>query len=109
MKQLKKSNDFLFNEIEDMKKKNLADESYQYMKKLNIQILKEGIAFNNKNLDYYRTRNDLDNLKIELVRRDLNINGLERLINVFSEDLLVKGDQINKLKEEIEGLKKAKK
>ena len=109
VKQLKKSNDFLFNEIEDMKKKNLADESYQYMKKLNIQILKEGIAFNNKNLDYYRTRNDLDNLKIELVRRDLNINGLERLINVFSEDLLVKGDQINKLKEEIEGLKKAKK
>ena len=109
MKKIKKSNDYLFNEIEEMKKKNLADESYQYMKKLNIQILKEGIAFNNKNLDHYKTNNDFDNLKLELVKRDLNINGLERLINVLSEDLIVKGAQIDKLIEEVEGLKKTKK
>ena len=109
MKKIKKSNDYLFNEIEEMKKKNLADESYQYMKRLNIQILKEGIAFNNKNLDHYKTNNDLNNLKLELVKRDLNINGLERLINVLSEDLIVKGAQIDKLIEEVEGLKKTKK
>ena len=109
MKKIKKSNDYLFNEIEEMKKKNLADESYQYMKRLNIQILKEGIAFNNKNLDHYKTNNDFDNLKLELVKRDLNINGLERLINVLSEDLIVKGAQIDKLIEEVEGLKKTKK
>ncbi len=109
MKKIKKSNDYLFNEIEEMKKKNLADESYQYMKRLNIQILKEGIAFNNKNLDHYKTNNDLNNLKLELAKRDLNINGLERLINVLSEDLIVKGAQIDKLIEEVEGLKKTKK
>ena len=79
------------------------------MKRLNIQILKEGIAFNNKNLDHYKTNNDLNNLKLELVKRDLNINGLERLINVLSEDLIVKGAQIDKLIEEVEGLKKTKK
>ena len=79
------------------------------MKKLNLQILKEGIDFNNKNLEYYKTKNDLENFKIELIKRDLYINDIERLINVFIKDLLVKGAQIDKLKEEIEGLKKAKK
>ena len=109
MEILKKSNEYLFNEIEDMKKKNLVDENCQYMQKLNIQILKEGIDFNNKNLEYYKTKNDLENFKIELIKRDLYINDIERLINVFIKDLLVKGAQIDKLKEEIEGLKNAKK
>lgn len=108
IEKLKESNDFLFSEIGDMKKKNLADESYRYMKDLNIQMVLEGFAFNNRDLDCYKNTNDLEKLKIELVQRDLKIRGLERLLNVFSEDLLVKGTQIEKLKEEIEGLKKAK-
>ena len=79
------------------------------MKNLNIQMVKEGIAFNNDNLDCYKKNTDLEKLKIELVKRDLKIKGLERLINVFSKDLQVKDSQIDKLKEEIETLKKEKK
>ena len=79
------------------------------MKELNIQIVKEGIDFNKENLDYYKKNTDLENLKIELVKKDLNIKGLERLINIFTKDLQVKEGQIDKLKKEIEDLKKGKK
>ena len=80
-----------------MKKINLSHESYQYMKKLNIQIVKEG-----------KRNSDLENSKIELLKRDLNIKSLEGLINIFTKDLLVKKSKNDKLKEEIEDLKNAK-
>ena len=78
------------------------------MKKINIQIVKEGITFNNENLNFYKRNSDLENLKIELLKRDLNIKSFEGLINIFTKDLLVKESKTDKLKEEIEDLKNAK-
>ena len=109
MKKLKESNDFLFNEIQIMKKKDLADENYQFMKNLNIELLKEGIAFNDKQLDLYKGENDLENFKIELVKRDLKIKYLEELKIVYEKDLKVKEIKLGKLKLEVEGLKKGNK
>ena len=109
VKKLNESNESLFNEIQIMKKKDLADENYQYIKNLNIELLKEGIAFNDKHLALYKGENDLENLKIELVKRDLKIKYLEGLKIVYEKDLQVKEIKLGKLKLEIEGLKKSSK
>ena len=107
MQELDKSNDCLFNEMQIIRKKDYTDENYQYMKNLNIKLLDEGIAFNEKKLELYKGENDLDNLKIELMKRDLKIDYLEKLKIVYEKDLQVKDKKIDKLRVEIEGLKNA--
>ena len=57
-----------------IRKEYYTDENYQYMKNINIKLLEEGIAFNDKKLELYKGENDLDNLKIELMKRDIKIN-----------------------------------
>lgn len=109
VEKLDKSNDYLFNEMQMMKKKDLCDENYQFMKNLNIDLLKEGIAFNDKHLALYKGENNLDSLKSELVKRDLKIKCLEGLKKIYEKDLKVKESQIDKLKLEIEDLKKGNK
>ena len=107
VQELDKSNDCLFNEMQIIRKKDYTDENYQYMKNLNIKLLDEGIAFNEKKLELYKGENDLDNLKIELMKRDLKIDYLEKLKIVYEKDLQVKDKKIDKLRVEIEGLKNA--
>lgn len=109
VKKLNESNVFLFNEMQIMKKKDLTDENYQCMKNLNIELLKERIAYNDKQLALYNEKNDLEELKFELVKRDLKIKCLERLVIVYEKDLQVKETQIDKQKLEIEDLKKVNK
>ena len=117
--EIKESNNLLIKEIEDIKKKQkLAEENYQYMKNLNIDILKEGISLNEEKYDKYKeTINNLkkdncelklqmENCNIEISKKDCEINSLNKLNDLFSKDCQ---NQINQLKEEIELLKKTKK
>lgn len=109
MKILNKTKNFLFNEKQNIKNKDIADENYQCMKNLNIELLKEGIAFKDENFEFFIGEKDRENLKYEIVKRNFKINCLEKLNNVYEKDLQVKEAQINKLKKEIEGIKMSNK
>ena len=117
IQEMEKSNNLLVKEIEDIKKKqNLAEENYQSMKNLNINILKERISSNEEIFDKYKEtiknlkkdncelKLHLDNCNIEISKKDFEINCLNKLNDLYSKDYQ---NQINQLKEEIEFLKKS--
>ena len=90
VQELDKSNDCLFNEMQNIRKKDYTDENYQYMKNLNIKVLEELIVYNDKKLELYKGENDMDNFKNELKKRDLKIDSLQKLKIIYEKDLQVK-------------------
>ena len=114
--EIKKANNLLIKEIENIKtNQNLAEENYQYMKNLNLDILKGEISLNEGKFDKYKeTINNLkkdncelklqlDNCNIEISKKDFEISCLNKLNGLFCKDYQ---HQIDQLKEEIELLKK---
>ena len=107
VQELDESNDCLFNEMQNIRKKDYTDENYQYMKNLNIKLLEELIVYNDKKLELYKGENDMDNFKNELKKRDLKIDSLQKLKIIYEKDLQVKEKKIDELRLEIERLKNA--